>query len=117
MKPHPLIAQLADERHALDFSVEKVAAEAGISRRTINAFDNGTNDPRLSSLEAYAAALGFAVALVRIGKKPCRECNEIKPMTAFGRDRRTRDGIATRCGACVAANPTPLSRRDPEVAA
>jgi transcriptional regulator with XRE-family HTH domain len=111
MKPHPLICQLAEERHALDLSVEAVAAEAGMSRRTINAFDSGTNDPRLSSLEAYAAALGFAVALVRIHEKSCRECNETKLVTAFGRDNRTRDGIATRCGACVAANPAPLHRR------
>ena len=117
MKPHPLISQLAEEREALDLTREEAARLAGIARRTLNAFDNGTNDPRLSSLEAYANALGFAVALVRVTEKPCRECDEVKPVTAFGRDGRTRDGVATRCGACVAANPAPLKRDDLEVAA
>jgi transcriptional regulator with XRE-family HTH domain len=116
MKPHPLISQLIEEREALDLSREETAKLAGIARRTIHAFDNGQNDPRLSSLEAYAQALGYTVALVHAGSKPCRECGEIKPARCFGADQRTRDGRATRCGACVVANPTPRSH-EAEVAA
>jgi DNA-binding XRE family transcriptional regulator len=112
MKPHPLIAQLVEERDALDLSRDEAAQMAGVSRRTLNSLDGGTTDPRLSTLEAYAGALGYVVALVHVGDKPCRGCGQTKSVQAFGRDKRTRDGLATRCGACVAASPTlPLTSR------
>jgi hypothetical protein len=50
----------------------------------MNPVDNG------SASEAAAMA----------GLKRCSKCTEFKPVSAFGRDRKTRDGLRTDCREC-----------------
>jgi transcriptional regulator with XRE-family HTH domain len=102
-RPHPMIERLLEERRALDLSAETAAALAGISRRTLNSLESGTNTGRLQTLDALAHALGFRIELIHVGDKQCRACEEIKPIRHFGRDRTAPDGLCRYCGPCKAA--------------
>lgn len=105
-RPHPLVAQLAAERAALDLNRPQVAELAGVSVRALNAVETGTCNPSLTTLDLMARALGFRVALIHIGEKPCRECGQVKPIRLFNTDGRTSDGLATACATC---RPRPVA--------
>ena len=37
----------------------------------------------------------------KLTEKVCKECNEVKPVTAFYRHDGMRDGYSTRCTVCT----------------
>lgn len=103
MKPHPLIAQLIEQREALDLTRRDLTVAAGLAKATIAMAETGHRTPSLETIEVWAEALGYTIVLLPVGHKPCLDCGDIKPERYFAPDRRTRDGRATRCGACVVA--------------
>ena len=54
---HAIVAHLVAARKNLGLTQEQVAAKAGVTRMTIQRIEAGGIDPRLSSLEGYAAAV------------------------------------------------------------
>jgi transcriptional regulator with XRE-family HTH domain len=125
--PHPLIAQLADERRRRGLSQAAAAALAGISVSTLNAWETGAL-PNLAALQCYLDALGFRVIAIPAGvsarvyverppgqqipfgqltvgegEKWCPDCAETRPVSDFTADRQRRDGLAWRCRFCAAA--------------
>lgn len=122
--PHPLIAQLADERRLRGLSQVAAANRAGISVSTLNAWEGGAM-PNLAALQCYLDALGlrlvaipaaaptpvwrthgqqipFGQLTVGEGEKWCPDCTQVQPVSEFTVDRQRRDGLAWRCRACAA---------------
>ena len=106
--PHPLIAQLIEERHALDLTQRQLSDMAGIPDTTISSFERGRSVPNLDLFEAHAQALGYRIALIHVGEKHCLDCNTTKAVRFFAPDQRSSDGYKTRCGACTAAKAPPV---------
>lgn len=122
--PHPLIAQLADERRRRGLSQIAAANRAGISVSTLNAWEGGAM-PNLAALQCYLDALDlrlvaipaeaptpiwrtqgqqipFGQLTVGDGEKWCPDCTQVRPVSEFTVDRQRRDGLAWRCRACAA---------------
>jgi hypothetical protein len=55
-----------------------------------------------SGLLAEQALQRLAWRRARSGKA-CSKCEEAKPLSAFGRDSRERDGLNRVCGSCKSA--------------
>jgi transcriptional regulator with XRE-family HTH domain len=125
--PHPVIAQLADERRRRGLSQAAAAALAGISVSTLNAWETGATMPTLAALQCYLDALGLRVIAIPAGvsarvyverppgqqipfgqltvgegEKWCPECAQARPVSDFTVDRQRRDGLAWRCRLCAA---------------
>ncbi|GLY81873.1 helix-turn-helix domain-containing protein [Actinoallomurus iriomotensis] len=63
-QPHPLIAELVDERRRQELTQEAVAALAGLTQGCVSGVETG-RDARLSTLLSHVDALGFELTLVR----------------------------------------------------
>lgn len=61
--PHPLVAQLIEERKRLQVKQAELARCIGYSASTVQWWENGRSVPNLDGLTDYAAALGFTVTL------------------------------------------------------
>lgn len=68
--PHPIIDDLKAERQRRGMSAAVAAERAGISQSAIYRWEEGGASPRLAELAAYAAALGYALALSATGRRP-----------------------------------------------
>lgn len=110
-RPHPLIAQLADERRARKMTWRALAAKSGIAEDTIYALSSGRQEPYPSTLTLIARPLGLALALIRIegDEKTCQVCGEAKRWRDFPRNERTRDRRAPYCLACKYEGAVPWS--------
>lgn len=62
--PHPILAQLADERRALGRSQAAVARQLPVSHVTVSFWETGRHQPRLEDLDRLAALYGYRLALV-----------------------------------------------------
>lgn len=124
--PHPLLEQLAAERHRAGLRQRDAANRAGLCARSISYWETGTRQPTLDGLDMYAAALGFRLIAVPLeqpaddshdpgeqipfgelvtdpGEKFCRGCQQTRPLRQFYVDRSRHDGHTSRCKFCVAA--------------
>jgi transcriptional regulator with XRE-family HTH domain len=67
MALHPIVEQLRDARVGRDLSLNDVAVAAGRyngwGRGSIWKWENGVGHPSLASLDEWAQALGFEIAL------------------------------------------------------
>lgn len=63
---HPLIADLAAERHRRGLSMTAAGERAGINAATISRWESGQRQPCLPELSAYAMALGYALTLTPV---------------------------------------------------
>lgn len=63
MIPHPLLAQLADERRRRGLSQAAVAQRAGLSRSSVEAWEGGAM-PTLAALQCLLDALGLRVVAI-----------------------------------------------------
>lgn len=123
--PHPLIAQLADERTRRGLSRTAAAQRAGISERSLRDWEHG-GYPNLAALQDYLDALGlrliaipagpadldheppgdqipFGQLILGDGEKACSSCSQIRSRRDFTKDRSRKDGLSWRCRFCVAA--------------
>lgn len=124
LHPHPVIAQLAEERRRRGLSQVAAASRAGISVSSLNAWENGAA-PTLAALQCYLDALGmrlvaipadaptptyrpageqsqFGELPVSRGEKWCPDCRQVRARSEFTVDRSRRDGLAWRCRLCAA---------------
>ena len=136
LNPHPLIAQLTDERRRRGLSQAAVAARAGLSVSSLNAWEGGAM-PTLAALQRYLDVLGLRVIAIpadvqaRVyverspgqqipfgqltvgdGEKWCPECAQARPVADFTVDRSRRDGLAWRCRFCDAVRYQRRKARD-----
>src|SRR5438067_704783 len=65
-----LIAALVARRQALGLSQTEVAARMGTSQSAVARLESGTADVRLTTMERYAAALGWAIEWHLRGSDP-----------------------------------------------
>ena len=63
LKTRRLVRALTDRRRALGISQTVVAARMGTSQSALARLEAGGSDPRLSTIERYAQALGEEVEL------------------------------------------------------
>lgn len=61
---NPLMAQLMETRKQIGLSQGDVGRIAGYAQESINQWENGVHEPRLSSFVNFANALGYEVVLV-----------------------------------------------------
>jgi transcriptional regulator with XRE-family HTH domain len=123
--PHPLLAQLADERRRRGLSQAALADRAGLSRSSVEAWENGAL-PTLAALQCLLDALGMRVVAlpadepipvfdvpageqipfgqltVGDGEKWCGCCRQVRSRRDFHTDRSRRDGLTWRCRFCAA---------------
>jgi transcriptional regulator with XRE-family HTH domain len=59
-----LSAELRSARRAAGINQDDLATRSGLSRKTVNRLETGAIDPRLSTLEVVARALGMEIMLV-----------------------------------------------------
>jgi transcriptional regulator with XRE-family HTH domain len=59
-----LIAELSAARKAKSLTQDDVAAAAGLTRMTVQRTETGSIDPRLSTVQEIARALGLEIMLV-----------------------------------------------------
>lgn len=141
MIPHPLLAQLADERRRRGLSQAAVAQRAGLSRSSVEAWEGGAM-PTLAALQCLLDALGLRVVAIPAdaptpvydrrreqipfgqltvgdGEKWCPACQRALPVAEFTVDRHRRDGLAWRCRGCAADHyqRRKASSQQPEVGA
>lgn len=64
----PIVKTLRDIRREQGLSANAVAQRAGISQSTIRHAERNRCSPTLSSLHRWAAALGYALELARVGE-------------------------------------------------
>ena len=60
-----LLRELAERRRALGLSQTTVAARMGTSQSALARMEGGESDPRLSTVERFALAVGEDLALAR----------------------------------------------------
>lgn len=65
-----LVDELKAARVAAGLSQDDLASLSGLSRKTINRLEAGAIDPRLSTLEVVARALGMQIMPVPSGIRP-----------------------------------------------
>lgn len=119
--PHPLLAQLADERRRRGLSQTALADRAGVGVSSLTAWEGGAL-PTLAALQpvldvlgmrlvaipaaaptpVYGAQLPLGQLTVGDGEKWCPDCERALPIADFTIDRNRRDGLAWRCRACTA---------------
>jgi transcriptional regulator with XRE-family HTH domain len=122
--PHPLIAQLADERRRRGLSQVAAANRAGIAVSSLNAWEAGAL-PNLAALQCYLDGLGLRIVAIPAeaptpvwrppgqqipfgqltvgdGEKWCPDCEQVRAVSEFTTDRQRRDGLAWRCRFCAA---------------
>lgn len=58
---HPLIQLLRDERLEQNIYQRELAQRMGVSQSRVNQLERGAHDARLSTVEAYAKALGYSL--------------------------------------------------------
>jgi transcriptional regulator with XRE-family HTH domain len=101
---HKLIDSLVRLRVALGFSQSDVARRMGVKQPTVSGFENESSDPKVSTVQRYARAVGARVS-VRV-EMPA-ECDWVTPGTSgYRRDvsgvinvpqsKVTEGGIAKR---------------------
>ena len=59
-----LFTELKGARRAAGLNQDDLATRSGLSRKTVNRLETGAIDPRLSTLEVIARALGMEIMLV-----------------------------------------------------
>lgn len=59
-----IVTELQAARHAAGLNQDNLATRSGLSRKTVNRLETGAIDPRLSTLEVIAQALGMEIMLV-----------------------------------------------------
>jgi DNA-binding XRE family transcriptional regulator len=64
LKTRQLVRELAERRRAMGISQTLVAARMGTSQSALARLEAGGSDPRLSTLERYARALGDEVDVI-----------------------------------------------------
>jgi DNA-binding XRE family transcriptional regulator len=64
LKTRELVRELAERRRAMRISQTLVAARMGTSQSALARLEAGGSDPRLSTLERYARALGDEVDVI-----------------------------------------------------
>jgi ribosome-binding protein aMBF1 (putative translation factor) len=65
MRTRGLLRELAARRQELGLSQTMVAARMGTSQSALARFEGGESDPRISTVERYALAVGEDLALQR----------------------------------------------------
>lgn len=63
VRSRQLVRDLAERRRALGLSQTVVAARMGTSQSALARIEAGESDPRVSTLERYALAIGVEVSL------------------------------------------------------
>ncbi len=82
--------RVADARHARGWSVPELAREAGVVESTVYRLEEGTQ-PRYSTLERVAEALGMTVAQLTATDGPPARARQRHPgVEQLARDKRTR---------------------------
>jgi DNA-binding transcriptional regulator YiaG len=66
LKTRRLLRSLADRRRELELSQTVVAARMGTSQSALARLEAGEVDPRISTVERYALAIGDELALRRV---------------------------------------------------
>jgi ribosome-binding protein aMBF1 (putative translation factor) len=69
LKARQLLRSLADRRREQKLSQTAVAARMGTSQSALARIEAGEADPRISTVERYAVALGGELAVRRAAKK------------------------------------------------
>jgi predicted transcriptional regulator len=59
-----IVTELQAARRAAGLNQDKLSTRSGLSRKTVNRLEIGAIDPRLSTLEVIARALGMEIMLV-----------------------------------------------------
>jgi transcriptional regulator with XRE-family HTH domain len=132
--PHPLIAQLADERRRRGLSQVAAANRAGIAVSSLNAWEAGAL-PNLAALQCYLDGLGLRIVAIPAeaptpvwrppgqqipfgqltvgdGEKWCPDCEQVRAVTGW----RGGAGSARRSGISGArSTPTANSGRSRDV--
>ncbi|MCT9932414.1 helix-turn-helix domain-containing protein [Planotetraspora sp. A-T 1434] len=66
MIPHPILAQLGDERRARHLTQATVAVHLHICHTTLSFWETGRTQPRLEDIDRLAALYGYRLALVPV---------------------------------------------------
>lgn len=64
---HPVIARLIRARKSRHLSQTEVAQRIGVGVHTLNSWEIGRHEPRMSMLTAWAEVLGFKISLADLG--------------------------------------------------
>jgi len=67
LRTRRLLRALADRRRALNLSQTVVAARMGTSQSALARLEAGDSDPRISTVERYAHAIGRELTIRRAG--------------------------------------------------
>ena len=67
--PDVIISELRERRHALGLTQEQVAKRSGVLQTNYSKVERGKTDPRFSTLQEIARALGLEVVLVPVELK------------------------------------------------
>jgi ribosome-binding protein aMBF1 (putative translation factor) len=70
LRARRLVASLAERRRSMGLSQTLVAARMGTSQSALARIEAGESDPRLSTIERYALALGDELAHRRMRRSP-----------------------------------------------
>jgi len=81
---HGVLDRLVSLRRALNLPQTAVAARMGVTQPTVSGFETEDSDPRLSTLQRYARAVG---ARLRLVVTVPRECDWIPEAIAYQRVR------------------------------
>ncbi|WP_106539951.1 helix-turn-helix domain-containing protein [Haloactinopolyspora alba] len=89
-----LLSELRDRRKASGLTQAEVAERLGVTQETVSAFERLGNDPRLSTVRRYAAAIGVVVRHETETFEPSRD----SVRHAFGTSRSRRAAIQDFAG-------------------
>jgi transcriptional regulator with XRE-family HTH domain len=64
VKPHRIIAQLAEHRRAARINQEVLARRLHVHQVTVSGWETGRHEPTLAELASYAEAVGLRLVLV-----------------------------------------------------
>lgn len=67
---HALLDSLVDHRNRLKLSQKEIATRMGVSQSTVAGFESEMNDPRISTVQRYARAIGMRVGFKVESKSP-----------------------------------------------
>ena len=72
LKARRLVRSLAERRRELGLSQTVVAARMGTSQSALARLEGGESDPRMSTVERYALAVGEEITHRRLAAQPIR---------------------------------------------
>jgi transcriptional regulator with XRE-family HTH domain len=94
---HSILDRLVGLRHRQRLSQSAVAARMGVRQPTVSGFETEDSDPRLSTLQRYARAVGARLRLVLVIPNEC-DWISARPNTYLGANPRGSIGVVIREG-------------------